>query len=51
MRLPRNVGKTLLAFWLIATGLFSLLHVATPSLSVVLHVIAVAAGALLFYDR
>jgi hypothetical protein len=51
MKLPKNLGNTLLSFWLIATGLLPLLHLANPTLGAVLNIVAVAAGACLFLGR
>jgi len=42
-----DAGRNLLAIWLIATGLFSLLPISLPLIPVLLHVLAMAAGILL----
>ena len=48
----RNLGIVLLAIWLILTGLLPLLNVRlSPTLNMVLAVLAIAAGLLLLLRR
>jgi hypothetical protein len=51
MRLPANLGITLLAIWLIATGLMTLLSVSFANAGLILAVLALAAGILLLLGR
>ena len=45
--IPRSLSRVLLAVWLIATGAMPLLGVSNPTLTLVMHVLAIAAGVLL----
>jgi hypothetical protein len=45
--IPRSLGRTLLAAWLIAAGAVPLLGINNPDLNLVLHLIAITAGVLL----
>ena len=47
MKSGRNLGFLLLSVWLIATGLLPLLKISLPHGTIILAVLAVAAGALL----
>jgi hypothetical protein len=47
----RNLGITLLAIWLILTGLLPLLNISFPASGVVLALLAIAAGVLLLMGR
>ena len=48
----RNLGMILLAIWLILTGLLPLLNVRiSPTVSMVLAIIAIAAGVLILLRR
>ncbi len=51
MKLNRNLGMLLLAIWLIATGLLSLVKINIPNVDLILAVLAVAAGVLLLLRR
>ena len=51
MTLTRNLGMLLLAAWLILTGLIPLLHFSFSGLGTVMHVLAIAAGILIFLGR
>ena len=51
MRIPRNLGITLLAIWLILEGLISLLGLSFAGLSVIMGLLALAAGLLILLDR
>jgi hypothetical protein len=50
-RLPQRLGWTLLCVWLIAMGLIPLLGLGSPALSMLMHIVAIAAGVLLFLER
>ena len=50
-RTERNWGLTLLAVWLIATGLLPLMDVTIPHVGQILSVLAVAAGILILMRR
>jgi hypothetical protein len=47
----RKWGTTLLAVWLIATGLLPLVRTDIPQSGTILAVLAIAAGVLIFLDR
>jgi hypothetical protein len=47
----RKWGMTLLAVWLILTGLLPLLHVEISYAGTILALLAIAAGVLLLLDR
>jgi len=51
MALTRNLGMLLLGIWLILTGLIPLLGMSLGSLSLLLPVLAVAAGVLILLGR
>jgi hypothetical protein len=51
MRLPKNLGMTLLAIWLILSGALPLLKISFQYDSLLLAVLAIAAGVLLFLQR
>jgi len=51
MTLTRNLGMMLLAAWLILTGLIPLLHFSFSGLGTLIHVLAIAAGILIFLGR
>jgi len=51
VRQSRRVGPLLLAVWLIATGLLSLLPISFPASGIILALLAVAAGVLLLIGR
>jgi hypothetical protein len=51
MRSPRNVGLSLLGVWLIIHGLIGIMPLLVPGLSVVLSLIAIAAGILILMGR
>jgi hypothetical protein len=48
---PKNLGMTLLAVWLILTGLLPFLRVSLPYEGTILPLLAVAAGILLLLER
>jgi hypothetical protein len=49
-RFTKNIGMLLLAIWLIAWGLFALIP-ALGGLTVILAILAVAAGVFIFLNR
>jgi hypothetical protein len=51
MKLPSNLGMLLLAIWLILTGALPLLGVSLGQLSIILPLLAIAAGVLLLLRR
>lgn len=51
MRTARTLGITLLAIWLIATGVLQFIHLAIPGLGAILAVLAIVAGVLLLIGR
>jgi hypothetical protein len=51
MKLIRNQGMLLLGFWLILTGLISLLNLSFSGLPVLMAILALAAGALIVVGR
>ena len=53
IRLPRNLGlgMLLLAIWLILTGLIALLGLSFAGLSVIMGILALAAGVLILLGR
>ena len=51
LRLPKNLGMTLLGLWLIVTGLIPLLHFSFQGLPVVMAIFAVVAGVVILFRR
>ena len=51
MKIPKNLGMLLLSIWLILMGALPLLDVSLGKFSVLLHVLAIAAGVLLLLGR
>ncbi len=51
LRLPQRLGWTLLCVWLIGMGLIPLLGLGSTALSMLMHILAIAAGVLLFFER
>ena len=47
----KNIGRVLLAIWLVLTGLLPLLSITFPSQGVAMGVLALAAGVLLLLGR
>jgi hypothetical protein len=47
----RDLGMFLLAVWLIATGLITILHLSFIGMDIVMAVLAIAAGVLLLIRR
>ena len=51
MRLTRNIGRFLLAIWLVLTGLVPLLNLSFSGLGTVMAILAIAAGVLIALGR
>ena len=51
MKLPKNLGMILLSIWLVLTGLISLLSFSFQGLSLIMAILAIAAGVLLLLGR
>jgi hypothetical protein len=47
----RDLGTLLLAIWLIATGLITILHLSFTGMDIVMAVVAIAAGVLILIRR
>ncbi len=51
LKLSRTLGIQLLAIWLILTGLIELLNLNFTGLSIIMGILAIAAGVLILLDR
>lgn len=51
LRLPKNLGMTLLGIWLIMTGLIPLLHFNFQGLPLIMAILAIATGLLILFGR
>ena len=51
MRITKNLGMLLLAIWLIMTGLIPLLSLNFQGLSLIMGILAIAAGVLILLGR
>lgn len=51
MKLTKNIGMSLLAFWLVLTGLVPLFNLSFSGLGTVLAILAIAAGVLIAVGR
>lgn len=51
MRITQNLGMLLLAIWLILTGLITLLSLNFQGLSLIMGILALAAGILILLGR
>jgi hypothetical protein len=51
MKLTRNIGMLLLAAWLILAGLIPLFRLSFQGLSIVMGILAIAAGVLIVVGR
>ncbi len=51
MKLPKNLGMTLLAIWLILWGVLLLLRITSPTTEVILELLAIATGILILLRR
>ena len=50
MKLPKNLGRILLAIWLILTGLIPLFSLSFQGLPIVMAILAIVAGVLLLFE-
>jgi hypothetical protein len=51
MKLPNNLGMILLAIWLILYGLIALFNLSFQGLSVIMGILAIAAGVLILLNH
>ncbi len=51
MKLPKNLGMTLLAIWLILSGVLPLLRITFPASEIILELLAIAAGVVILLRR
>lgn len=51
MKIKRNLGTLLLASWLIVTGLLQFVPIAIPGITVIMAILALAAGVLLLLGK
>lgn len=51
MKLTRNIGMLLLAIWLILTGVIPLINLGFSGLSIIMAVLAIAAGVMIIAGR
>jgi hypothetical protein len=51
MKITRNIGMLLLAIWLIATGLISILSLSFSGLGVIMAILAIASGIFILLGR
>lgn len=51
MKLTKNLGMILLAVWLIATGVLSLASISSAAITIILAVLAIAAGILILIGK
>jgi hypothetical protein len=51
MKITKNIGMLLLAIWLIATGLISILSLSFTGLGVIMAILAIAAGIFIVLGR
>ena len=51
LRLTRKLGMILLSVWLIASGLIAILNLSFTGLSIVMAILAIAAGVLILLER
>ncbi len=51
MKLPSNLGMTLLAVWLILDGLIALLALSFSGLPLIMAILAIAAGVLILLNK
>ena len=51
MKLPAKLGTTLLVIFLVSYGALPILHLSSPTTQAILHIIAIAAGVLVWLDR
>ena len=51
VKFTKSFGMWLLAIWLIVTGLEGLVHLSFTGLSVIMGILAIAAGVLIIFGR
>ena len=51
VNLSKNLGMTLLAVWLIVTGLLQVVSIPIPAIGIIMAVLAIAAGVLILVRR
>lgn len=51
LRLTRKLGMLLLSIWLIASGLIAIFDLSFTGLSIVMAILAIAAGVLILLER
>jgi hypothetical protein len=51
MKITKKIGMILLAAWLILTGAIPLLKLGSDGMTMVMAILAIAAGALILIDR
>ncbi len=51
MKFTKNIGMLLLAIWLIATGLISILSLSFTGLGIIMAILAIAAGIFILLGR
>lgn len=51
MKFKKGLGTFLLAIWLIVTGLLQLISIPIPGLSIIMAILALAAGVLLLLGK
>ena len=51
LRLTRKLGMILLSIWLIASGLIAIFNLSFAGLSIVMAILAIAAGVLILLER
>lgn len=51
MKVTKKLGMTLLAVWLILTGLLQVMSIPIPAIGMIMAVLAIASGALLLLGR
>jgi len=51
MKVTKNIGMLLLGVWLVLSGLIPLLHLSFSGLSLLMSILAIAAGGLILVDR
>ena len=51
MRITKSIGMLLLAIWLILTGLIALFNLSFTGLSLIMGILAIAAGILILVER
>lgn len=47
----KKIGMTLLAVWVLATGLLSVISIDIPFIGIIMGILAIAAGVLLLFGK